>query len=239
MDFNGVCDFIFKKFPIRFNRSQKDEFSVYLSKLLVKIGYSENEVSIIKMKDTVENNNIIAGDPEKADYYVVSHYDTPGKIGYLRFLEKLLGRSLAWCVVFLIFALLAFLFMDVLVRIQPDMEFAQRFIFSFLWLVFVIFVMFAFPALMANKNNKNTASGMLAVIAAAEKVAADEELKDKVCFILFDNSEWGMMGSSAFVKWCKKNKINPDEKTVFAVEKVGCGDRLTLLPPKSPKKQWV
>jgi len=236
MDFSGVCEFIFKKFPIRFNRTQKDEFSVYLSKLFLKLGYDENEVSIKKMKDSAENNNVIVGDPEKADIYVVSHYDTPGKIGVLRFLEKLLGRSLAWCVVLALLIPLAFLFIYFLLKIEPDATYLKKFGLSFLWLIVLVVIFFIVPALLANKNNKSTTSGLLSLIGVAEKVAKDSELKDRVCFIVFDNAEWGMLGSSAFVKWCKRNKINAADKTVISVEKLGCGDNLTLFTTLKPSK---
>ncbi|MBQ6569120.1 MAG: M28 family peptidase [Clostridia bacterium] len=228
MNLRGVCDYISQKHPVRFNREQKDVFSVYLSHLFAHCGFDPDKVAITKMRDSVENNNIIVGDPKKAEYYVTAHYDTPGRTGFLFSSAKLLGKALSWILLFVIILVLALGFVFALTHFYPNLPYWHKFGLCFGLLVLMVLFFVVIPGLTPNKNNANTSSGLFAVISMAERVAADPELKDKTCFVVFDNSEWGALGASAFAKWCKKKGIGTENKKVFCLDHLGSGDKLTL-----------
>ncbi|MBQ6796549.1 MAG: M28 family peptidase, partial [Clostridia bacterium] len=76
--------------------------------------------------------------------------------------------------------------------------------------------------------------GVLYLAALAQK---DPELRDKCCFVLFDNEEWGLLGSQGYAKWLKKNKINADDSRVINLDCIGDGD--ILLAAKTAGKSTV
>ena len=78
--------------------------------------------------------------------------------------------------------------------------------------------------------NDNT-SGVITIIEAACNMP--EEFRDRVCFILFDNEEKGLLGSKALAKKYKNIKQN---KLVINFDCVSDGDYLLFLPYQSNEK---
>ena len=60
-----------------------------------------------------------------------------------------------------------------------------------------------------------------------------EEFRDRVCFILFDNEEKGLLGSKALAKKYKNIKQN---KLVINFDCVSDGDYLYFFPTKAMEK---
>ena len=70
---------------------------------------------------------------------------------------------------------------------------------SISWLIIMIWMLFG----KANKHTANdNTSGIITIIESAIKLP--EDLRDEVCFVLFDNEELGLLGSSAFSKEYKE-----------------------------------
>ena len=84
------------------------------------------------------------------------------------------------------------------------------------------------------KANKHTAndntSGVITIIESAIKLPKD--LRDEVCFVLFDNEELGLLGSSAFAKEYKEYVKN---KLIINFDCVSDGNDIFFFPTKQIK----
>lgn len=227
---------IFEKHPTRFKKKEKEALRNTLRQKLNGIGYSDSEITEVKESGT----NLVVGNPN-AEYIFTAHYDTPGKTGWLLGTSKWLGQTGAN--IFMIFAMLVFIpaFIPILhdtvfvlfEKLDPNLGFWLTF-----WLVecgvLLILILLVASMFIKNKNNRNdNTSGVLSLLALAEKVAADDELRGKCCFVFFDNEEWGLLGSAGFAKHCKKNGINLKQSKVINLDCVGYGDVLTFVSTKN------
>ena len=80
----------------------------------------------------------------------------------------------------------------------------------------------------ANKNNANdNTSGVVSVLEMARSMP--ENLRDRVCFVLFDLEEAGLVGSSSFRK---KHKKTTDHQIILNLDCVGDGDEIVMFPSK-------
>lgn len=236
MELKNLDSHLAEKYPTRFKREEKDAFSIFVAGVFKKIGYDEKKIKIINMKDSFDNNNIIVGNPN-AKYIFTAHYDTPGKTGYFIPGSKIWGTGIAT----LIFAVVAFIFwfgcVFTATRFLPQsLSFAQRYFISLGILLALLIVTLVIPMLSKNKHNRNdNTSGVLGVIKLAEMIFEDSQLRDDCAFVLFDNEEWGLLGSSAYKKWCKKNGYDLSNSAVINLDCIGQGDNLTLFTnSKSP-----
>ena len=83
----------------------------------------------------------------------------------------------------------------------------------------------------ANKNNANdNTSGVAAVLETMARIP--EEKRSKVAFILFDNEEKGMLGSSAHASMHKNVKKNT---LLVNMDCVGLGDNILFFSPKKAR----
>ena len=73
---------------------------------------------------------------------------------------------------------------------------------------------------------------MLSLLALAGQVSADPALREKCCFVFFDNEEWGLLGSGGFARHCKKQGIDLKKTKMINFDCVGNGDILTLACTK-------
>ncbi len=219
---------IFEKHPTRFKKKEKLALRNTLRQKFNEIGYSDSEITEVKASGT----NLVVGNPN-AEYIFTAHYDTPGKTGWLLGTSKWLGQTGAN--IFMIFAILVFIpFLNEIIfslaeNLDPFLGF---------WLVegilLLVLLVMLVSMLIKNKNNRNdNTSGVLSLLALAEKVAADDELRGKCCFVFFDNEEWGLLGSAGFANHCKKNRINLKQSKVINLDCVGYGDVLTFVSTKN------
>lgn len=219
-----------EKYPTRFKREEKDAFSIFIAGVFKKIGYEDKKIKIVNMKDSFENNNIIVGKPN-AKYIFTAHYDTPGKTGFLLPGTKIWGTTIAT----LLFTVIALIFwfgcVFTATRFLPDMLiFAQRYFISLGILFVLLIVTLVIPMLTKNKTNRNdNTSGVLGVLKLAEIIFENPEIRDDCAFVLFDNEEWGLLGSAAYKKWCKKNGYDLSNSSVINFDCIGCGEQLTLF----------
>ncbi|MFR3430848.1 MAG: M28 family peptidase [Holdemanella porci] len=88
--------------------------------------------------------------------------------------------------------------------------------------------------MLLGKANKHTASdntsGIITIIESAIKLP--EDLRDEVCFVLFDNEELGLLGSSAFAKEYKEYLKN---KLIINFDCVSDGNDIFFFPTKQIK----
>ena len=209
-------------FPVRKTKKQKQYFRDAVCDYAQSLGYPV----------TVENGsfgsrNIVMGDPEKAKYLVTAHYDTCAGMLVPNFLMPcnlpvfVLHQTALWLVIILISSIFSALSGVVLGQwaVAPV---------SCIILFGVIALMLVGPA---NKNNTNdNTSGVVTLLEILRTMP--ENQRKKVCFVLFDLEECGLVGSSSYRK---THKAASDRQMVLNLDCVGDGDSLVMFPTKHLK----
>ena len=214
---------ILKLHPIRKKKLQKEAFRGDVQTYVKGLGYD-----VHLEKGSFGAQNIVIGDPKTAKYLVTAHYDTPASIG--------LPNVLTPCNL-----LMYLLWQIVIVGIILTASFAVGFLAGGLlnnssigFLIGYAVYMTVFLLLMfgpANKSNVNDNSS--GVITALEIARSMPEIhRDKVCFVLFDLEEAGLIGSGAYRKAHKKES---DGQIILNLDCVGDGDHIIFFPTKKAK----
>lgn len=224
---------IFANHPTRFRSKEKEALRETLKSKFKAMGYSDSEINEID----ASGKNLVIGDP-RAEYIFTAHYDTPGKTGWMLSTSKLFGMTGA-NIFFIIVCLAIAYFLPMLVGFydgyfsdQGNAPLIELIGLECILLLLVAVLIISMTA--KNKNNRNdNTSGVLSLLALAEKVSADTELRGKCCFVFFDNEEWGLLGSAGFAKYCRKSGININSSKIINFDCVGYGDVLTFVAKKS------
>lgn len=233
---------LFEDFPCRFNSGEKDRFISGINELLKDMGYSQEDIQVMRHKGMMTSRNIVIGDPLKATRYITAHYDTPGRNGFLLKSSSILGQTGANILFIILLLPLMYLLMllerwlmGIFASGAHEYPVALSIFMAFVPLI--LYIVF-FIAIMVIKNpssrNDNT-SGTLAALACADRLS-DKVKAGKVCVVLFDNEEWGLVGSACFAKYLKKNKIDLKQRTVINLDCVGVGDKLVAATTSKPRK---
>lgn len=210
--------------PIRKQKGQKQLFRRDVTNYLQSLGYSVKEEA-----GSFGCVNVVAGDPEKAKFLVTAHYDTcagmpfPNLITPCNFLPFALYQG------FLLLTMFAFMGLGGVVAylLTQNEQVTFWIAYGCLWL-FLILMMFG-PA---NPNNANdNTSGVVTVLEIAKSIPA--EVREKVCFVLFDLEEAGLIGSAFYRKTHKKAS---EHQIVLNLDCVGDGDDLVFFPTGKLKK---
>lgn len=215
---------VLEPFPVRKNKKQKQAFRDSVQSYITTLGYD----STVE-KGSMGARNVIIGNPKTARYLITAHYDTPAKMPFPNLITPcspvgFLGYQLLIAALILGVCSIPGL---ILTALGMDSDYA-----AFVWLLCVygsLALMLLGPA---NKSNANdNTSGVVTVLETAK--ALPEELKDKVCFVLFDLEEAGLIGSSSYAKIHKKEIGG---QVILNLDCVGDGDELILFPTKKAKK---
>lgn len=215
---------VLAQFPIRKSKKQKAAFRDAVQSYAGDLGYQVNVE-----KGSFGAQNVIIGDPKQAKYLITAHYDTPASIGIPNFITPtnpvtfLIYQFLVVGLFFLAAGLAGFAVYWL--TEDNNLTFWTAYIVYFGMLLLMMFG----PANRSNAND-NT-SGVVTVLETAKSMPA--ELRDKVCFVLFDLEEAGLIGSAAYAKAHKKEVKN---QTVLNCDCVGDGDELMMFPTKKVKK---
>lgn len=214
---------VLRLFPVRKSKKQKQAFRDSVCDYVQSLGYSV----------TVENGsfgsrNVVMGDPEKAKYLVTAHYDTCAAMPFPNFLMPcnllifILHQMVLWLGIILVSAVLGAISGVILgeIFVAPV---------SCLVLFGIIDLMLIGPA---NRNNSNdNTSGVVTLLEILRTMP--ENQRNKVCFVLFDLEEAGLIGSSSYRKLHKKAS---DGQLVLNLDCVGDGDHLMMFPTKELSK---
>jgi len=233
----ALAETLFAKHETRFRRKEKDAFLDVCMAAFLELGYQESE--IVKQK-TSGGTNLVVGPPD-ADYLVTAHYDTPGRNGFLLFATPWVGQ--VWGNVAAIAVMIPLFFMFTFVTgfaaakaLQAVNYHANADQLASVMTVILMIALFAVCILMfavKNKHNHNdNTSGVLGVFSVAAQAAGNPELRKNCAFILFDNEEWMLLGSSAFARWRKKNHPGKQNSQVFNLDGIAGGDVLLLAVRK-------
>ena len=215
---------VLKQFPIRKNKKQKQSFREAVQSYAESLGYN---VGI--EKGSFGAQNVVIGNPVKAKYLVTAHYDTPAALPVPNLITpcNALTFILYQILVVGIFVIGAIIPGILTGVITGNTELGSSIALLIYWVL--LFMMLLGPA---NKNNANdNTSGVVTVLETARALPA--EYRDRVCFVLFDLEEAGLVGSAAYAK-AHKNQIK--NQIILNCDCVGDGDELVMFPTKKVKK---
>ena len=186
---------ILSAFPVRKSKQQKQEFRDAAQSYLKQFGYSASVE-----KGSLGCRNMVIGDPETAQYLITAHYDTCARLP----IPNLITPCNFWA--FLGYQLVVMLLMLLVPAIPGALagllvgSFDVGYYVWFLCVWAVIALVMIGPA---NKHNANdNTSGVVTLLEIARSLP--ESQRGKVCFVLFDLEEAGLIGSAAYRKAHKK-----------------------------------
>lgn len=215
---------ILRVFPVRKTKSQKQAFRDAIQSYLAAVGY---DAAIEKGK--MGAKNIVFGNPETASYLITAHYDTPAAMPFPNLITPcsflpFLGYQLLITIMILLIA-----FMPVLILVSLGMRADNASRIWHLSLYAILALMLIGPA---NKRNANdNTSGVVTVLEIAKSMP--ESYRNKVCFVLFDLEEAGLIGSSSYRKAHKKQT---DNQIILNLDCVGDGNEIVMFPTKKLKR---
>lgn len=226
----AYIDTLIEKFPIRKNKAQKEAFRAWVLEESEKLGYTA------QVEKKGSSNNVVIGDADSAEAIFTAHYDTPAVMPVPNFITP------CNVLVYILYQLvLTVLIIGVGIGLgalagalvgalsgNVDAGFAMGSMGSMIGLWTLIILMMFGPA---NKNNANdNTSGVASVLETMARIP--EEKRSKVAFILFDNEEKGMLGSSAHASMHKNVKKNT---LLVNMDCVGLGDNILFFSPRKAR----
>lgn len=212
------------QYPVRKSGKQKEVFRQDVISYCESLGYS---VSV--EAGSCKSRNVVIGDPTKAEYLVTAHYDTCAR---LPFPNLITPCNLVIYLLYqfaLVFGMLAIsMGVGIVTGYLTDSFVLAELVYMVLLLGMCAMMMVG-PANPSNVND-NT-SGVVTVLEIAKSLP--ENLRDKVCFVLFDLEEAGLIGSASYQKKHKKETRN---QIVLNLDCVGEGNEILLFPTGKLKK---
>ena len=215
---------ILKLHPIRKNKAQKEAFRADVQAYVKELGYDSH-----LEKGSFGAQNIVIGDPKTAKYLVTAHYDTPASIGLPNFLTPCnLLVYILWQVLLVGAFMVAAVVPGAAIGIALDSpELAGTASMEIYWTLLLLLMIGP-----ANKNNANdNTSGVVTVLEVARTMP--QMHRDRVCFVLFDLEEAGLIGSGAYRKAHKEESNN---QIILNLDCVGDSDHILFFPTKKAKK---
>ena len=215
---------VFRDFPVRKTKKQKQAFRESVQSYAEQLGYPCTVES-----GSLGSRNLVIGNPEQADYLVTAHYDTCARLPIPNFLTPCnFWPFLLWQVVLVLLILGICILMGLGVGFLTGSGAIGSWC-GYLMIWVILALMLIGPANPSNAND-NT-SGVVTLLEIAKSMPGNQ--RKKVCFVLFDLEEAGLIGSASYRK---AHKSQTDRQMVLNLDCVGDGDYLTLFPTKRLKK---
>ncbi len=215
---------ILEQFPVRKSKLQKAQFRDAVMEYIRPLGYTCKAET-----GSMGAVNVVFGNQAEAKYLVTAHYDTcatmpfPNLITPCNFFLYLLYQIGIVLLLFLIAGAGIFALKPLL----KDSILAGQLGFLIYWALLLLMIFGP-----ANKPNANdNTSGVVTLLELARNLP--EELREDVCFVLFDLEEAGLIGSSSYRK---KHKKETNSQLVLNLDCVGDGDHLVFFPSRKVKK---
>lgn len=224
-----------ERHPCRYTTDQKSAFMLDAKRTLRSAGYTPEQIFEQRLGGIFGSRNLIIGDPD-AEYLITAHYDTPGRNGFLLGTSPLVGQTGANAIMLLL--TLPFFLAEIWL-IKSVMDLPEPSVLAVLAAIcappLALIALMLIPMLILNRNNRNdNTSGVMCVLQSAMYAAEHPELLDKCCFVLFDNEEWGLLGSLGFAAERKKRKVDEKKHFVINLDCVGVGEVLTAVTTGVP-----
>lgn len=226
----AYIDTLIEKFPIRKTKLQKECFRNWVMDECVKLGYTA------QVETKGSSNNVVIGDADKAEAIFTAHYDTPAVMPVPNFITPcnvlvyLLYQIVLTVAIFAVSGLVAgsLGWLAKIIFGDGELAFWVGYLAELVSLFGLLGLMLFGPA---NKHNANdNTSGVASVLETMARIPAEK--RGKVAFILFDNEEKGMLGSSAFASKHKDVKKNT---LLVNMDCVGLGENILFFSPKKAR----
>lgn len=215
---------VLSAFPVRKSKAQKQAFRDAVQSYVTQLGY-DCKIE----KGSMGVHNLVIGDPEGAEYLVTAHYDTCARLPVPNLVTP---QNLFTFILYQLFVVALYLAASIVPGILvgfllKDPQIASLVGISIYWVLLIM--MMVGPA---NKSNANdNTSGVVTILETVRSLP--EQYRDKVCFVLFDLEEAGLIGSAAYRKAHKKAT---EKQLVLNLDCVGDGDEMMLFPMKKVRK---
>ncbi|MBQ7344985.1 MAG: M28 family peptidase [Oscillospiraceae bacterium] len=215
---------VLSHFPVRKSAKQKKAFREAVESYANDLGYRVTIES-----GSLGSRNVVIGDPNPARYLVTAHYDTcarlpfPNLITPCNLVTFILYQILTVAVMFAF--VLAVGTATYLITQDPQATYWTSLLSMYLFLILIM----VGPA---NKHNANdNTSGVVTLLEIARSLP--NELRNKVCFVLFDLEEVGLVGSASYRS---NHKKATNDQIILNLDCVGDGDELVMFPTGRLKK---
>lgn len=214
---------VLAQFPVRKGWRQKKAFRAAVSEYAQGLGWDVKEE-----KGSLGARNIIIGDPASAKYLITAHYDTPAGMLVPNFITP----CNFWAyMAYQILIVAGFFFIAFAAGVFAAFVIADYVAFVVYAVYFGMLLLMLFGPANRNNSNDNT-SGVVTVLAIANDLP--QEFRKRVCFVLFDLEEAGLIGSASYRSNHKKETQN---QLVLNLDCVGDGDHIMLFPGRRVKKR--
>lgn len=214
---------VLTQFPVRKKKEQKKNFRAAVRSYGEKLGYSVTEE-----RGAFGACNLILGDAEKAKYLVTAHYDTCAKSPLPNFA---LPCNVPLQMLFRLLRILLVSAIAILCGVSAGLLLGRSAVKVTVLLVFLALWLLRFCGPANETNANDNTSGVITLLEIARTMP--ENQRSKVCFVLFDLEEYGLIGSAVYRK---KHKKATDQQIVLNLDCVGDGDHLLMLPAKQLRK---
>lgn len=214
---------VLHQFPVRKTKKQKQAFRDAVRRYAEELDYP---VSI--EKGSFGARNVLLGDPEKARFLLTAHYDTCAGMLLPNFISPCnVPLYLAYQLGLVFLLIIGAVAAGVAAGLLLGSEAVKWTSLGVYWLL--LFLLILGPA---NKTNSNdNTSGVVTLLEIARTLP--ENQRHKVCFVLFDLEEAGLIGSASYRKMHKKET---DNQLVLNLDCVGDGDHLMMFPTKKLRR---
>lgn len=221
-------NFLLNNLQIRKSKVQKANFRQWLVNVFEDNGYNiETETG----GTLIKSNNVVVGDPEKAEVVYTAHYDTCAVLPFPNFITPqnmllYLLYQILICVPMFAIAIGAEVLLLLLWENCP------------MWLaMLVVYVVLGFCIwwMLDGPANKHTSNDNTSGVAVLLEIALTLPKNDrnKVAFVFFDNEEKGLLGSSQFKKRHGKAMMNT---LLINFDCVSDGEYIQFYPNSKIKK---
>lgn len=216
---------VLDEFPVRKNKKQKENF-----RRSVQTYGEQRDYKVSVEKGLLGAKNIVIGNPETAKYVVTAHYDTCAQLPF----PNLCTPTNFWA--FLGWQLVLVLLLGVPVVVVGELlghlfRIPDKISLIMYILLLAEILMVAIGPANHHNANDNT-SGVVTVLSLMEHLP--QELRQDVCFVLFDLEEAGLWGS---LSYAKAHKMQVRNQLILNADCVGDGKTLLFVPTKKLKKQ--
>ncbi len=230
---------VLEGYQVRKSKKQKTAFLTDASAYAASLRYP----SKIEM-GSFGTRNLVIGDPEKARYLITAHYDTCAWLPLPNFITpfNIVLYMLYQFVIYLVCAIVATAAVMLIGTVrwlaaEQTSELLSIFggiLSEWYYWGFIGLWIFAMFSMLGPANRRTANDNTSGVVTVLEIIATlPENLRDKVCFVLFDLEEAGLLGSSAYRK---AHKAATNRQTVINLDCVGEGDEIFLIPGKQVRK---
>lgn len=218
-----IHDTLMEKFPVRKSKEEKEAFRAWAVEYGKSLGWS-GKVE----KGGRISNNVVFGDPDGAAVLVTAHYDTPANMIVP---NLLIPRNVPLFVLYQV-AVVLLLFAVTLIPTALIGLVIPPYLVLLVWSILYFGALALLMVGPANKHNANdNTSGVAAALEAMSRIP--EEQRSRVAFVLFDNEEKGLFGSSAFAKAHQQVQFL---RLVVNMDCVGYGEHMLLVSTAMARK---